>query len=367
MNNIINPEQILYGYYIKYNKLRELTLEEFSNTPNANATKVNIYIDLYDMLYSLYTNRVNIKESEAISSTIINLVGHLRGYFKRTHRVDTKFYLIYGATNSSIQDKLIFGGYNRKGLEIISKNPTINKSILEVFDQLELLCKYIDQVYFIRVNEFESSVVIFDRILQEESVDASIPNIIITKSLYAYQIPAYTLNSRIYRPLKSKGMDNSYIINKQNCMYRYVLDRRSNTGLTEEMDNILKVLNPELISLLMTLAGIHTRGVRPIINITSSLREIYKMIENRLIINGYNSILDYPINVYRMHPSMVTNKIEITGRFKGIDLRIQHMMFMQSVYYQSINESIIDLIDDNGFRYISGKYFSKYPLDVNNL
>ena len=54
----ISPEQILYGYFIKYHKLKELTLQEFSNTPNANAEKVNIYIDLYDMLYSLYTNKV---------------------------------------------------------------------------------------------------------------------------------------------------------------------------------------------------------------------------------------------------------------------------------------------------------------------
>ena len=364
---MINPEQILYGYYIKYNKLRELTLQEFANTPNANATKVNIYIDLYDMLYSLYTSKVNIQDTEAITATILNLAGHLRGYFRKTHRVDTKIYLIYGATNSDTQEKLIFGGYNRKGKQIISENPRINKSILEVFSQLELLCKYIDEVYFIQVNEFESSVIIFDRILKEEAVDASIPNIIITKSLYAYQIPAYTINTRIYRPFKSKGEDKSYIVNKSNCLFRYVLDRRSSTGINEELNNILTNLNPELISFIMTLAGIYSRGVKPIINITSTLREINKMIENQVIINGYNSIIDYPINAYRMHPTLVTNKIEIISRYKGIDLRMQHMLFMNSVYIQTIDQSIIDLIDDEGFRYISGKYFSKYPLDVNNL
>lgn len=366
--NDTNPEYILYGYYIKYSRLRELTLEEFSNTPNANATKVNIYIDLYEMLYTLYTNKVNINECESISSTIINLVGHLRGYFRKTHRVDTKFYLVYGGTNSEIQQKLIFGGYNNKGKEIISESPKINKSISEVFDQLELLCKYIEEVYFIKVNEFESSVVIFDRILKEEAKDPSIPNIVITKSIYAYQIPAYTVNTRIYRPYKSKGSDQSYIVNKSNCIYRYVLDRRSNnTEINEELNGIIQYLNPEIISLLMTLAGIHTRGVKPIINITSSLRELYKMIDNRLIINGYNSIIDYPINVYRMHPSMITNKIEISNRFKGLDLRTQHMIFMQSVYYPSVEESIIDLIDNEGFKFIAGKYFSKYPLDLNNL
>lgn len=367
MSSMINPEQILYGYYIKYNKLRELTLQEFANTPNANATKVNIYIDLYDMLYSLYTSKVNIQDTEAITATVLNLVGHLRGYFRRTHRVDTKIYLIYGATNSDTQEKLIFGGYNRKGKQIISENPRINKSILEVFSQLELLCKYIEEVYFIQVNEFESSVIIFDRILKEEANDASVPNIVITKSLYAYQIPAYTMNTRIYRPFKSKGEDKSYIVNKSNCLYRYILDRRSSTGINEELDNILSKLNPELISFIMTLAGIYSRGVKPIINITSTLREINKMIENQVIINGYNSIIDYPITAYRMHPALVTNKIEIISRYKGIDLRMQHMIFMNSVYIQTIEQSIIDLIDNEGFRYIAGKYFSKYPLDINNL
>lgn len=367
MSNAINPEQVLYGYYIKYNKLKELTLQEFSNTENANANKVNIYIDLYDMLYSLYTSRVNIQDTESISASILNLVAHLRGYFRRTHRVETKIYLIYGATNSENQDKLIFGGYNKKGKTIISDNPKINKSILEVFDQLYILCKYIDEVYFIQVPEFESSVIIFDRILKEESIDASIPNIVITKSLYAYQIPAFTNNTRIYRPLKSKGEDKSYIVNKYNCIFRYVLDRRSNTGINEELDNIIKALNPELISLIMTLGGIYSRGVRPIINITSTLREIYKMVSNRIILNGHNFVLDYPINVYKMHPSLINLKIEITSRYKGIDLRIQHMIFTNSVYFQTIEKSIIDLIDDEGFRYISGKYFNKYPIDLNNL
>lgn len=363
----INPEQVLYGYYIKYHKLRELTLDEFRGTPNESAEKVNIYIDLYDMLYSLYTNRVDIKDSVSISAAIINLVAHLRGYFKRTHRVESKIYLVYGATNSSIQEKLVFGGYNRKGIEIIFENPKINKSISEVFGQLEILCKYIQEVYFIKVNEFETSVAIFDRILKEEANDASIPNIIITRALYAYQIPAYTMNTRIYRPFKSKGEDKSYIVNKSNCIYRYFFDRGSNAELTQELDNIMKKLNPELISFLMTLAGIRNRGVRPILNITSSLKEIEKMIDNHLIINGYNSIIDYPISVYRMNPTLIEDKAEIISRFKGIDLRLQHMIFIQSVYYQAIDQSIIDLIDDEGFRFIAGKYFSNNPLDLNNL
>lgn len=368
MINQINPENILYGYYIKYHKLMELTLQEFQNTSNANSTKVNIYIDLYDMLYSLYTNKVDIRDTFNISSIVINLAAHLRGYYKKSHMVDTKIYLIYGATNSDIQDKLIFGGYNRKGKEIISQNPKINKSISEVFNQLEILCKYIDQVYFIKVNNFDTSVVIFDRILKEEAENPSIPNIVITKSLYAYQIPAYTVNTRIFRPLKSKGIDNSYIINKSNCIYRYFFDRSSNKSeLNEELNNIIKSLNPEIINLLMTLAGIRTRGIRPIINITSSLKELQKMIDNHLIINGYNSILEYSINVYKMNPVMIDNKIEIASRLKGLDLRLQHMIFIQSVYFQSIEQSIIDLIDDEGFKHIAGKYYKDNPIDIINL
>lgn len=369
MNNV-KPEQVLYGYYIKYHKLKELTLQEFQNTPNANATKVNIYIDLYDMLYSLYTNKVDINDSVSISSAIINLVAHLRGYFKRTHMVDTKIYLVYGATNSDIQEKLIYGGYNRKGKEIISQNPKINKSISEVFAQLEELCKYIEEVYFIRVNEFETATVIFDRILQEEANNQAIPNIIITKSIYAYQIPAYTANSRIYRPLKSKGEDNSFIINKHNCIFRYFTDRRSNTEMTEEHYRMLQNINPELINFIMTLAGIHNRGLKPIMNITTTLKEVNKMIKHQLIINGYNSIIDYPVSTIMdldMNPGFIDNKVEIISRFKGIDLRLQHMRFVQSVYFQTIQQSIIDLIDDEGFRYISGKYFKDYPLDLNNL
>ena len=117
----------------------------------------------------------------------------------------------------------------------------------------------------------------------------------------------------------------------------------------------------------MTLAGIHSRGVHPIINIVSSLREINKMIENKLIVNGYNSFIDYSTTVYRMNGILISNKGEIISRYKGINLIFQHMLFVQSSYNAVTDSSVIDLIDDEGFRFISGKYFSKHPIDLNNL
>lgn len=367
-NNEFSVEQaILFSYYIKYTKLKELVLQEFANTENAKATKVNLYIDLYDILYSIYNSKVTTPDEEALCSTIINLAAHLRGYFMRTHRVETKIYLVYGATNSTMQDKLIFGGYNRKGNETISLSPKINKVILNVFDQLDLLCKYIDQIYFIRINEFESAVAIFDLILKEEAKDNKIPNIIITKSIYAYQIPAFCSNARIFRPSKYRGTDNSYIINKENCMLQYIQDRKSNTGISEEHIKILRCLDTKLIGLLMCLGGIHTRGVRSMINILSSLRALYIMIENRILINGYNTVVDYPINVCKLNPVLVSNKLELQNRYRCIDIVSQHNIFMNSIYYNTISESIIDLISDEDFRHICFNYFIKYPIDINNL
>ena len=107
-----NLESILFGYYIKYTKMQELVEQAFANSAPSNS--IDIYVDIFDMLKPIYGKDIYADKQYVIVSAVINLAAHLRGYFRRTHRVDTKVYLIYGGTNSDVQEKLIFGGYNNE-------------------------------------------------------------------------------------------------------------------------------------------------------------------------------------------------------------------------------------------------------------
>ena len=47
-----NLESILYGYYIKYDKMNELYKLSFTNMPKYS---IDIYVDVYDMLKPIYS------------------------------------------------------------------------------------------------------------------------------------------------------------------------------------------------------------------------------------------------------------------------------------------------------------------------
>ena len=71
-NEIINNDnytllasQIIYGAYVKKAKLRELVYNTYGNSSIADATKLNIYIDLTSILHALYSehNRIIIEKA----------------------------------------------------------------------------------------------------------------------------------------------------------------------------------------------------------------------------------------------------------------------------------------------------------------
>ena len=48
-------ESLLYANFVKYDRLEEIVFNTFSNTSIASATELNIFIDLYSVLHSIYS------------------------------------------------------------------------------------------------------------------------------------------------------------------------------------------------------------------------------------------------------------------------------------------------------------------------
>ena len=360
----VSIEQVMYSNYIKYDSLLRMTSEAFAGS---NADVVNIYIDMHSLLQCIYAQDVMIENYTSITSSFINLCAHLRHYFRTRHRVESRIYLVHSSNNSNNQRQFLYG-YNNKWIKTYTSNKKITELIVANNNLLELLCPYLNDIFFIDSTN-EPNVVIFDRICKDELIYPEYPNIIISKDVMMYQIPAIKDNTVIYRPYRKDGVDMSFYINKANCLNNYVETTRSLNASNPQLTACLDTLSPELLSLLIAMTNMPSRGIKSVYNIRTATAKIVDLLINSRIPNGYNTylviqtILDY---IQPRSEKFQSIEMNILNRFKAIDMVFQHSLYMYTV--ESADEHyLIRKIDNNAVREISEKYFAANPLDLNRL
>ena len=103
-----SPSNILYGEYIKYDRMYEMSMHAFNG--HDIIKEVEVYVDLYSILRKLYIfgdNKLDLNDQYEIAASIINLGIHIRGFFNR-FGIASKIYLIYGeAKPQNILNKLL--------------------------------------------------------------------------------------------------------------------------------------------------------------------------------------------------------------------------------------------------------------------
>ena len=168
----VNLESLLLSYYIKYDKLLELNNEAFANV---QSDRIDIYIDIYDMLKPIYTRDVYANKSFVIVSSIINLAAHLRAYYWTRHRMTSRIFLVYGDCSSISHKQFLpmFGDDEFRGTLNYAKNEEFIKSQLEL---VKILAAYIYDVYYIP-RKCNFSIFTYDNILR----NPNIPAVIISK------------------------------------------------------------------------------------------------------------------------------------------------------------------------------------------
>lgn len=347
----VDVQQLLYGYYIKYDKLLQLTNNALARF---DSDTVNVYIDLYDMFNRLYTTDIYAKKSLTLVSAAINLVAHIREYFRSRHRAYTRIFLVYGdcSTINHRQFYISFGDNDNK--KMFNYEET-NKLIEDQLKLIQILCAYIYDVYYVR-RSTDFSMFTYDTIL---GTNPTQPNVLITKSKYAYQIPALCNNAVIYRPKKLLNEDASYYIDSSNCIMTYF-------NKTKKQETIAKLnsINSSLLSVLISLTGLPEKRLVTLLNITTATNRLYNLISENKIINGYNSDIDYLYNLLN-----IGNNIDPTTfkyRFNAVDLVFQHSIYKNSVESKD-NTWYINLQDKFTMQDINNKYFADNPLNLDYL
>lgn len=349
-DNKVNLESLLLSYYIKYDNLFTLCN---STLANINSNSVDIYVDLYDMLKPIYTRDIYATKKYLITSSVINLAAHLRNYFWTRHRLSTRIFLVYGACTSSSHKQFCpaFGDDKFRQTVDYEKNDILVISQLKL---AKLIIGYINDVYFISKST-NFSVISYDNIIKNPQV----PAILITKSKYAYQIPALLNNAVIFRPKKSDGQDVSYAVTKSNVYYRFFSKASSDT--ITAMQN----LNPSLLSLIIAMNGLSAYNMSSVVNINTAVKILNDAVLNNRIINDYNSDIDFVYNNMQDIHKYIDN-MSFGYRFYAADLLTQFRIYSSTAEASDVSW-IINLNDPNTIKDINNRYFADNPLDLNSL
>lgn len=355
-----NAADILYGSYIRYDRLYEMTYYAFYGKTDSN--DVNIFIDVYSILKSLFQRGRNIKitDSYCIASCIINLAIHLRAYFYTRHHVNTKLFIIYGGARpySAIS---VYPSYNIKNIQMEDSNDYMKQLIRDNLEVISILCPYLDDIFAIVDYENEFSV-IASAIIDDMNADAGykVPNIIYSKDQLAYQLVAFKPRTFLYRPKKRSNMDCSWVVTKSTLYdsYRY--------GELELKQQDSTTLDVKMFSIYQSIAGVKSRSISSFRNGNVTIKMLEDAVRNGAFSMGYNlGALSRDQSLQKIQDR--TPPPDTINKLSAIDLDYQTMLYKSTPAYIGLPASIINLYNPQEIRNINDKYFQVYPLDLNRV
>ena len=357
--------EILYGSYIRYDRMYEMTKFAFYGKTDSNS--VNVFIDAYSILRSLYTRGLDfmIDDSCVIASCIINLAIHIRAYFETRHHVTSKVYIIYGGARP-LEAFVNYPYYNFRNMAMEDSNDFLKNLVKDNMEIISILCPYLYDIFCIVDYENEFSVITSAIISKDimEGKDSKTPNIIYSKEALAYQLVAYKPYTFLYRPKKRRNEDCSWVVTKSTLYNAY---RHGEIGNKTEINTSVNV---GLFSAFQAIAGLSTRNLGSIRSNTQALKDLNNAVANNVITNGYhgNTIFYSSPNMFeKMYRGTKFDWIAMTNHFAAIDLLYQTSLYETKPESRAMRTSIINLYNPQEVRNINDTYFQKYPLDLNRV
>ena len=353
----LNLAQVIYGGYVKIDKLVDLVYNTYGNSSIENATRLNIFIDLTSILHPLYSehNRVVMNNVTDVSAGIINMCAHYRSYF-RTLKVETKFYLINSLNCNDLNKKFI-ANYNA---EFIRKTQvTQTKSIIDNnITLLRVLCPYLPGIYLVEsVENYETGVIIANLI---EMINDGNPNLIISHDLYPLQVVSYYPYTSYLYPKKGRGgVDESWM-----------LPINEKFGFREEFWNkvasirkinaqVLYEISPVNYALFSAMTKCPERYIPALCSTIAAKKFISSLVGSQDIKVNSSQFMNDPeiINNY--------NVAEISSRYNAVDIQYALPFYKASPEAKQIK--LLDLQDNATVNRIAAKYYQNNPLDLTRL
>ena len=348
----ISLEALVMSNCVRYERLSQNIQEAFAGS---DATVLNIYVDVYSIIRSLYSKKhiTDISNYNDLTACIINLCAHYRDYFRKYLGVSTNIFLV-ASYNCCEMNKKLVSGYNKNINISMNSNRAMTELINYNFDLLNVLCPYLPDIHFIKT-DYEASVVMYHIMELEKSKGNTNPNLIISKDPYMLQLVSLNGNTAYLRPRKHLGDDTSFIVgpldspDKINTFWRVFADLK-----VWKYDDIF--IHPANISTVMALTAVPERDIKMILNVKKA----------KQIIASTGIIIPTLQTIYEQNDISNKSAFEMTNaRYKAIDIQFQHSVFGDTVESKMIK--INNLSDPNAVKLINDKYFENNPLDLERL
>lgn len=360
--HVANAADIIYGNYIRYDRLFAMT--KFAFYGKTDSTTVNIFIDAYSILRSLfkYNSKMMIVDSYSIASCLINLAIHLRAYFDTRHRTYARVFIVYGGARINAYPPQVSQIYNFKNIQQEDSDDYLRDLIRDNLEVIKILCPYLYDIYAVvdYVNEFNP---IASSLIDMDNPENKTPNIIYSKDPLSYQLVAYKPRTFLYRPKRKMNDDISWVVTKSGLYDNY---RYGELGLQKQFPT---TLDYGMFNLYQAISGVKSRAVKSIKNGNQTVKFLEKAVAENVFANGYNFT-----NVLNPMPSVIdffarenVDYSIVTANFYAIDLQHRTSVYKYTPDYLGISSSLINLYNPQEVRNINDKYFQKYPLDLNRV
>ena len=323
---------------------------------------MNIFINLDDLFHTLHNPLINNEfqicgkdAPKQFISNVFNLIGHYRYWALKNH-YDSKVFCIYTSTIRSFKNNIYIPEYRNKFKKINAIENAgcyfINNTLESSLPMLQIIAKYIPDVYMIDSKYLEPSMI---PLFISDEINKMDWNILVSRDPYDLQ---YSYRNK-WNMLIPKG-DYSMVVN-QTGIWEYV-NRKEKVFKDDSL-----VLNYpyELYILAKSIVGDNYRSI-------PRLRRI-----------GWKTLFKYLDQIMEENPSAspTTLKLKLIEKVKGksgltnemindnlnsinIDLQKEAMLEIDKTL---ITSQIIDVPDYDNLQELNRTQFMKYPLNLQFL
>ena len=352
---IRSVEQIIYGSYVKYDRLQYLVYRTFSNSSIATATHLNVFIDLYSVLKTVFSEHGHTDLSKGnytdLTTCLVNMCAHYRGFFKSLG-VHTRFFMVFSLNTGEYYSKFVkdYNGIFYQKSQVKQFKDVVSSN----FQLLELISPYLPDIHFVYTeNNYETTVLMAYLI---NKINDGNPNLIISSDMYPLQLCAAFPNTSYLYPRKRHDGDQSVMvsINEKRDQFRKDFWDLFADVRKIKADKLYKI-SPLNYPLLLAMNIFRERNLYSVLNIDQAVNCIYDATEGEDIKLTIDSLL-------------MNNKINdalirtIEPRFYCLDYSYAYPYYANSPEVVKIN---LNNLQDNGqLENINSKYFANNPMKL---
>lgn len=336
-------------FKVKYDKLIELISENCSGINRGDS--INVFISVESITKILASKHLNALFSSSSKERIkeciscfVNVAAHYRRFFYK-HGISSNIYFYVNHPFDGNFEKTNGSGY-REWYEFMFCKNIINHNLIKILnstiDYLKITLQYMEGIYVLTSNDFESSVI--PRII--EKINPKNINFIVTRDLYDLQ---YVNHKNFYIIYPTKGSDDR-MLNKNNAIEFLKKKEKCKSKIN---------IKSEYLPVILSILGNTKRNIckLPNIGLTGILNRIKTSLDTNVLYDG-----NYDINILKdIFSTHHDYDVEILNNYIETDINTQFRKLSTSQIY-NIESQLIDKVDNEGLRHMNDTYFDRFPM-----